>query len=244
MNGNLFVADQINNKIRKITPAGLVSTFAGSGIAGSADGTGISASFNNPTCLAFDNSGNIFVTDFYNHKIRKITTSGQVTTFAGNGTVGSLDGIGSSANFNSPFGITIDPVNNIYVADWASNRIRKITFDAVVTTLAGSGVEGATDGMGLAASFAKPHGIATDTSGNLYVSDEINNKIRKISTGFTIYPNLPLGLSLNFNTGVITGNPFVAKPLTTYTINASNGFGRYQTTVNIEVRCPFSVAST
>lgn len=179
--GNIVVADQYNHKIRKISPTGVVTTFAGSGLAGSTDATGTSASFNRPYSLCLDAAGNIYVGELFNYKIRKITPAGVVTTFAGSGVSGSTNATGIGASFNYPNGLCMDALGNMYVADYFNNTIRKITPLGVVTTFAGSGVAGSTDAVGLAASFDGPSGICIDGSGNLYVSDFVNNKIRKIT---------------------------------------------------------------
>lgn len=176
--GNLYVIDANNEKIRKITPAGVVSTFAGSSM-GSADGTGTAAQFNAPYGITIDATGNLYVTDTWNSIIRKITTAGVVTTIAGS-TPGFADGTGAAAQFDGPSGITIDAVGNLYVADKNNNRIRKITPAGVVTTFAG-GTSGFVDGTGTAAKFTIPFGITIDATGNLYVADSFNNRIRKIT---------------------------------------------------------------
>ena len=178
---NVYVADFYSNKIRKITPAGVVSTFAGSGIAGSTDGTGTAASFKSPHGVAVDANDNVYVADYGNFKIRKISPAGVVTTFAGSGYTGTTDGIGVAASFNSPMGIAIDGDGNIYVADANAHKIRKISPAREVTTFAGSGATGSTDAIGTAASFHQPMDVATDNDGNIYVADYGNNKIRKIS---------------------------------------------------------------
>ena len=180
--GNVYVADLVANKIRKITSAGAVTTFAGSGTAGSTDATGTSASFKNPFGVAVDASGNVYVGDYGNHKIRKITSAGVVTTFAGSGTAGSTDGTGTSASFNNPIGVAVDASGNLYVADRGNHKIRKITPAGVVTTLAGSGTAGSTDATGISASFNGPYGVAVDALGNVYVADYNNHKIRKITS--------------------------------------------------------------
>ncbi|HEY8999881.1 MAG TPA: NHL repeat-containing protein [Mucilaginibacter sp.] len=179
--GNVYVADYENNLIRKITQAGVVSTLAGSGAQGADDGLDTAATFNLPEALAVDAAGNVYVADNGNNLIRKVTPIGQVSTFAGSGQPGSGDGTGNAASFNSPFGIAIDANGNLYVADSGNNLIRKITPGGVVTTIAGSGSKGANDGTGKAASFNTPSGIAIDKSGNIYVADENNNLIRKIT---------------------------------------------------------------
>jgi len=178
--GNVYVADQDNNLIRKITAAGVVTTLAGSGSAGAANGTGTAASFFAPTGVAVDGSGNVYVADEGNNLIRKITPAGVVTTLAGSGSTGSANGTGTAASFYYPFGVAVDGSGNVYVADYGNNLIRKITAAGVVTTLAGSGSAGAANGTGTAASFAGPFGVAVDGSGNVYVADTLNSLIRKI----------------------------------------------------------------
>jgi hypothetical protein len=188
--GDVYVADTLNDVIRKITPAGVVTTLAGTADEyGSANGTGTAASFNDPTGVATDSAGNVYVADYYNSTIRKITAAGAVTTLAGTagGFGGSADGTGSAAAFNYPQGVATDTTGNVYVADTASNIIRKVTPAGVVTTLAGSVgsysavVTGSADGTGVAASFDHPTGIVTDGSGNVYVADTLNNTLRKIT---------------------------------------------------------------
>ncbi|WP_219621531.1 NHL repeat-containing protein [Cupriavidus pauculus] len=179
--GNVYVADQGNNLIRKITPTGVVSTLAGSGSSGSADGTGAAASFSYPYGVAVDASGTVYVADTFNHEIRKITSTGVVSTLAGSGSSGSADGTGTAASFSTPFGVAVDASGNVYVADQGNQLIRKITPTGVVSTLAGSGSLGSTDGIGTAASFNAPSGIAVDASGNVYVVDQGSHAIRKIT---------------------------------------------------------------
>jgi sugar lactone lactonase YvrE len=176
--GNVYVADRNNHKIRKMTPDGVVTTVAGS-TPGYADDTSTSAQFYYPDAVAIDVSGNVYVADTYNHKIRKITPAGVVTTLAGS-TNGFADGAGSSVKFSYPFGVAVDASGNVYVADTYNDKIRKITPDGVVTTLAGS-TQGFADGTGSAAQFNQPIGVAVDASGNVYVADRDNHKIRKIT---------------------------------------------------------------
>jgi len=182
--GSVYVADTFNHTIRKITPAGLVTTLAGSaGVPGSTDGAGSEARFNNPTRPTVDVDGNVYVTDYVNHTIRKITPAGVVTTLAGTaGATGSTDGTGSEARFNGPLGITIDVIGNLYVTEFGNHTIRKITPAGVVTTLAGSaGVPGSTDGTGSEARFNGPKGLSVDAESNVYVADFGNHTIRKIT---------------------------------------------------------------
>jgi hypothetical protein len=195
--GNVYVADFYNHTIRKITPAGVVTTLAGSaGDFGNRDGTGSAASFEYPEGVATDSAGNVYVIETFRNTIRKITPAGVVTTLAGKAGFwrdllgGSADGTGSAARFDNPAGVATDSGGNVYVADWMSATIRKITPAGVVTTLAGSpsppkhragGSCCSTDGTGSAARFAGPFGVATDRDGNVYVADTFNHTIRKIT---------------------------------------------------------------
>jgi sugar lactone lactonase YvrE len=178
--GNVYVADSGNNCIRMVTAAGVVTTLAGSLYAGSADGTNAAARFNYPVGVAVDASGNVYVADFGNNCIRKVTAAGVVTTLAGS-TEGYADGTGMAAQFNLPSGVAVDANGNVYVADYGNNCIRKVTATGVVTTLAGSVNYGYADGTGAAAMFYYPEGVAVDASGNVYVADTYNYYIRKVT---------------------------------------------------------------
>jgi streptogramin lyase len=175
--GNLYIAD--HNSIRKMTPAGEVTTLAGTNAVGAAEGIGTAARFSGATGLAIDATGNIYVADRDNHKIRRVTPAGVVTTFAGSGLPGTNDGYITIASFNSPKAIAIDKAGNFYVADAGNHKIRKITPDGIVTTLAGN-TAGNTDGIGSDAFFNDPSGLVIDALGNLYVSDSGNSLIRKM----------------------------------------------------------------
>jgi sugar lactone lactonase YvrE len=177
--GNLYVADVGNQRIRKITTTGLVTTFAG-GSYGSSDGVGTSAQFKNPFSVAVDFSGNVFVADIFNHRIRKISPSGLVTTFAGSSS-GYADGNGSAAQFQSPTGVAVDAAGNVFVADQGNNRIRKISINGDVTLYAGHAIGGYLDGSASSAKFNQPKSIAVDLAGNVYVGDQNNHCIRKIT---------------------------------------------------------------
>ncbi len=183
--GNLFISDLYNFSIRKITSVGVVSTIAGSPqISGPSNGSGAAASFNQPAAVAADGAGNIYIADRWNHSVRKITSSGVVTTLAGSTNSGTTNGTGSAASFNFPSGIASDSAGNVYVADTSNHVIRKITPAGVVTTFAGTmGVPGSANGSDLSSSFNTPIGLAIDLAGTLFVADQGNNVIRKITSG-------------------------------------------------------------
>ncbi len=184
--GNVYVADQDNSLIRKITPTGTVSTLAGSGFRGHNDGAGPEAMFYYPSAVALDASGNVYVADSLNNAIRKVTPAGVVTTLAGSSR-GNLDGTGSQAQFSEPRGVAVDRTGqNVYVADSGNHSIRRVTADGVVTTIAGSGTAGDQDGTGSLSSFNSPRGLAVDGSGNIYVADNENHRVRKVTPAGTV----------------------------------------------------------
>jgi sugar lactone lactonase YvrE len=243
--GNLYIADQGNNLVREISGT-TVSTLAGGGsvggtAAGSANGTGTAATFNQLNDVAPDASGNLFVADYANNLIRKIVISTKVvTTYAGTGAGGSTDNaVGTSATFNRPGGICIDPSGNFLIADQNSQKIRMVssTGTAAVTTIAGSGTQAETNGVGTAAAFNDPIGVIQDNQGNGYVVDFLTattGSVRKIIlTGYTITPALPAGLTFNVTTGAISGNPTAISPATNYTITGYNASGSSSTVVSI-----------
>jgi len=210
--GYVYVADTGNDTIRKVGPTGMVTTLAGTpGVVGSSDGTGPTAQFNGPFGLAVDQSGNVYVADTGNDTIRRITPSGVVTTVAGvAGSFGNNDGIGSAAQFNAPAAVAVDTAGNIYVSDtsslvaersiYRSNTIRKITPGGVVSTLAGAPLpvdivgdpvqpppsQFSADGVGTAARFNSPCGIAVDSGGNVFVADTGNETIRRMTPDCTV----------------------------------------------------------
>ena len=183
--GNVYVADGFNNRIRKITPAGDVTTYAGDGNPGFADGPAATAEFYAPQGIAIDAQGNLYVADIGNNSIRKISTAGVVSTFAGNGTRGYVNGAAATAEFNNPQGVAVDATGNVFVADRSNNLIRKITAAGVVSNFAGSGAAYYYNSTTNLSSFNGPKGVAVDASGNVYVADAGNYSIRKITAAGT-----------------------------------------------------------
>lgn len=181
--GHLLVSDTATNLVRKISPAGDVTTFAGNAAGTSVDGNGLAASFQGLAGLALDATGNAYAAEFTGNRIRKITPAADVSTFAGSGTFSSLDGNGTSATFAYPASTAVDAAGNVYVVELAGAVVRRITPARDVITLAGSGTAGFVNGTGAAASFRQAYGIATDVAGNIYVADSGNNRIRKITPG-------------------------------------------------------------
>ena len=181
--GDIYVGDTNNQTIRKITPAGVVTTLAGlAGVRGTADGAGSAARFALPMGIAIDSAGNLYVADAGNETIRRVTPAGTVTTYAGQPNVsGTADGPAASASFMHPTDVALDASGNLYVSDTMNGTIRKITSGGVVSTLAGSRAAGHTDGTGTAASFYWPEGLTVDAAGNVYVADTCNGAIRKMT---------------------------------------------------------------
>jgi len=170
--GNVYVADASNNAIRKISSAGVVTTLAGGGLAGSADGTGAAARLDEPRGIAIDSTGTLYVADYDNHLIRKITSAGVVTTLAGQADVaGNADGTGTAASFRGPHGIAVDAAGVVYVADTGNRAIRRITAAGAVTTLPLTGQN-----------LSEPRGIAVDAAGVITVADYGSHTIRSVST--------------------------------------------------------------
>jgi hypothetical protein len=196
--GNILVADQNNHSIRRVTPEGVVTTFAGAPVStGGTDGTGAAARFNSPRGLAIDHDDNVYVAEWGGHVIRKITPAGVVTTVAGAyGVAGSTDGPAASARFRYPQGVGVATDGTLYVADTGNNTIRKIATDGTVSTVAGlAGSEGSTNGTGSAARFRGPAAVVVDGSGNLFVADRYNTTIRRVTPAgvVTLYAGITQG---------------------------------------------------
>ena len=206
--GNLYVSDSFNSTIRFISSSATVTTFAGiAGLNGYNDGAAASAQFYSPAGLVADVQGNLYVSDLGNNVIRKITPAGVVSTYAGNGTPGYVDGVATTAaEFKGPRGLAIDAAGNIYVADRGNNLIRKITTAGVVSTVAGTLTAGYINATGTLASFNSPNGLAVDASGNIYVADLGNSSIRKITAAgvvTTVAGNPSQAVLINLPSGVV-----------------------------------------
>jgi sugar lactone lactonase YvrE len=209
--GNIYVADAGSHSIRKISASGIVSTFAGSanGEKGTVNGKGTAARFNYPTSVAIDVSGNIYVADQLNNMIRKITSDGNVSTFAGNVNSGSTDAKGTNARFTQPYGIAFNRNGDLFVADTYNNKLRKVARDGTVTTVAGSGAPGHDNGEAINATLNLPKSLAIDGGGDIYITEEGNNTVRKITAAdnkvsdFANGPFIkPVGITLDNSSNV------------------------------------------
>ena len=190
--GNLYVADSNNNVVRKITPAGYISTYAGTGTAGSSGdgGAATSAELYHPKGLAIDSSGNLYIADSKNSVVRKVTPAGVISLYAGS-YVSNYSGDGgaaTSATLASPYGLAMDSNSNLYICDTSNNVIRQVTSAGIISTVAGNHIAGYSGDTGAATSaeLSAPKGAAVDAGGNLYIADTANNRIRMVNTGGVI----------------------------------------------------------
>ncbi len=230
--GNLYIADQGNNRIRKVSPSGIISTVAGNGSAGFSGDGGLAtaASLYRPQGVAVDALGNLYIADISNQRIRKVNTSGIISTVAGIGSFGFSGDGGSAtaASLHNPSGVAVDASGNLYIADYSNYRIRKVNTSGIISTVAGNSSYGFSGdgGSATAARLNNPIGVAVDASGNLYIADENNNRIRKVSpsgiistvagngiSGFSGDGGAATAASLNYPRGVVvdgSGNLYIA----------------------------------
>jgi sugar lactone lactonase YvrE len=186
--GNVYIADYGNNRIRKVSSNGTIATVAGNGTQGYSgdNGAATSAELHLPIGVAVDSAGNLYIADTYNQRVRKVS-NGTITTVAGNGTAGYSgdNGPATSAELDYPWAVAVDSAGNLYIADYGNNRIRKVSSNGTITTVAGDGTAGykGDNGPATSAELYEPYGVAVDSSGNLYVADYGNNRIREVSGG-------------------------------------------------------------
>jgi len=187
--GNIYIADYDNYRVRRVDKGDSIFNFGGGGMYGfSGDGgSALSAKISKPTSVACDKSGNVYIADYDNCRIRKVSTKGIITTIAGNGTPGDTgdNGLATAAQINYPLGVAVDRFGNIFIAEGVSNCIREINTWGVITTIAGNKAAGFS-GDGAAATAAElnyPCAVTADDTGNVYIADEYNNRIRKVNTG-------------------------------------------------------------
>jgi hypothetical protein len=216
LQGNVYVSEY--NRIKKITPAGALSVLAGNGVRGFADTIGAYAEFSPTTGIAVDGQGYVYVADRDNQRIRKITPAGLVSTFAGSSTYGYVDGKGANAKFWTPNAVAVDLNGNVFVSDYSNKRIRKIAPDGTVSTLAGDGNTGFVDGPGTQAEFDDIESLAVDQQGNVYVCEQWDGRIRKITPSgmvSTLAANSqsvlevfkePLGVAVDANGNIYVAN--------------------------------------
>jgi sugar lactone lactonase YvrE len=210
--GNLYIADQQNQRVRKITTTGIISTVAGNGTQsfGGDAGQATAAELNNPTDVAIDASGNLYIADESNNCVRKVTTAGIISTFAGNRSP-SFSGDGgqaSSAGLNTPVGLTFDGSGNLYISDFNNWRVRKVATSGIISTIAGNGTEGysGNGGQATSAELDGVNDIALDGSNNIYITDGLNNVIRKISSSGIISNYVGTGFDAGTGLGGYTGD--------------------------------------
>jgi sugar lactone lactonase YvrE len=186
--GNVYITDTYNDRIRKVNTSGVITTIAGTSLGGYSGDGGLAtaAEISNPSGIEIDATGNIYFTDSGNNVVRKINTSGIITTVAGNGNpfYSGDGGSATSAAMNGPIGIALDQIGNLYIGDTFNQRVRMVNTSGIITTIAGDGTQGFSGDGGFAnlAQLSLPGGLAIDAVGNVFVADENNNRIRKISS--------------------------------------------------------------
>jgi uncharacterized protein (TIGR03437 family) len=217
--GNIYIADARNHLVLRVTPSGTILVVAGNGLAGfSGDGgPATSASLDNPFDVVIDRVGNLYIADALNRRVRKVDVNGVISTFAGNGTDGIAGDLGPAvaAGMRTPVGLAVDPNGSIFIADALAHRVRRVTPNGIITTIAGNGQQGYSGDGGPAtlASLSRPFGLTTDTNGNLYICDEGNSRIRRVSTA---------GVITTFAGGGTNVNPF-GIPATTAALKSPVG---------------------
>ncbi len=215
--GNTYVCDLGNYRVRKITPSGIVSTFAGNGVAGFAgdNGAATAASLNQPSGAAVDSAGNVYIADTVNHRVRKVTAAGIISTVAGTGTAGSSGdgGAATSAQLNSPAGVAIDSAGNLLIADTGNNLVRRVA-QGVITTIAGNRKAGyaGDGGPAKSAMLSAPYGLAVDAQNNVFIADSGNSAVRKVTSAGVITTIAGNGKAGNSGDGVLASGVSLGDP--------------------------------
>jgi sugar lactone lactonase YvrE len=187
--GTLYIADTRNCRVRRVSSRGTISTVAGTGFCGynGDGGSATQARLYNPLGVWKEPNGSLYIADGYNHRIRRVSTSGSISTVAGDGTAGygGDGGAATAAQLAYPGGVATDPAGNLYIADSLNHRIRRVGLDGIISTYAGNGTDGYSgdNGPATAARVNGPYGVALDASGNLFIADSYNNRLRKVSQG-------------------------------------------------------------
>ncbi|MEU6273045.1 NHL repeat-containing protein [Streptomyces populi] len=213
--GNLYIADLSNHRIRKVTPGGIITTVAGNGQAGfvSDGGPAVATKLHTPQSVAVDGSGSLYIADYSNHRVRKVTPDGIITTVAGNGQAGFVSdgGPAVATKLHHPIGVAVDGSGSLYIADYSNHRVRKVTPDGIITTVAGNGQAGfvSDGGPAVATKLHHPWGLAVDEDGNLYIGDRYNHRVRKVTPSGIITTVAGNGIA----SYVADGGPAVATSL-------------------------------
>jgi sugar lactone lactonase YvrE len=214
--GNIYIADEGNSQVEKVTPGGTLSIIAGTGTEGTpTPGPATASHLGNPRAVAVDGSGNVYITDYRNSRVDKVTSDGTLSILAGDGTGGApTPGPATSSHLTSPGGIGVDGSGNVYIGDTNSQRVEKVTPDGTLSIIVGNGNSGApTPGPATASSLSYPYGVAVDGSGNVYVADAGNNRVEKVDPDGT--------LSIFAGTG--TAGPPTAGPAASSRLNSPLG---------------------
>jgi sugar lactone lactonase YvrE len=250
--GNLYIAEYINNRIRKVSN-GVITTVAGNGTLGYSgdNGPATNAQLSYPYGVAVDAGGSLYIADQGNSRIRKVS-NGVITTVVGNGTEGSSgdNGPATSAQLYSPLGVAVDSAGNLYIADFSNSRIRKVS-NGVITTVAGNGTGGYSgdNGPATGAQLYNPKGVAVDSAGNLYIADAGNNRIRRVSNGVITTTALlysPQGVAVDSAGNLyVAGNQSigkVSKGVITAVAGGGSAIGDNGPAVSAQLYSPFGVA--
>lgn len=241
--GNVYIVDDLGERVRKVDTSGIITTFAGTGIQGFSgdNGPAALAQLGGPDAVAVDGAGNIYIAEFVNQRVRKVDPTGTITTFAGNGTPGFAgdNGPASSAQLNFPFGLAVDSSSNLYIADADNNRVRKVDVTGKITTFAGGGTTGLGDGgAATSAELSTPQGLAFDAAGNLFITEVTGARVRKVDTSGTITTVAGNGVRGFSGDNGLAVQAELGDPLTVAVVTTGNLAGTLYITegINFDVR--------